>query len=108
MRSMPWAFSVEVSTYDQTLLSTSFRAIARPIEPDTASPPVVEKAMAMAMPPASPRTSVRSVACRAAEPWLEVTSLLPVISLVMVCLTVLPVPTPVPANAPVVWGPAAP
>ena len=84
-------------------MSTSLSEMARPTEPETALPPEVEIASARAAAPASPLTSLLSIAWMTAFPPPEVTLAWFTIEDEIACRTVFSVPTPAPAKAPVAW-----
>ena len=83
----------------QTLSSMVFSATATPTDPDSAVP-LAERATATATAPASAVICALSVACTLAVPCVAATMLWETVA-AMVCLMVLDVPTPAPANAPV-------
>ena len=76
-----------------------FSATATPTDPDSAVP-LADRATATATAPASAVMCALSVACNRAVPSVAWTVLFAIVA-AMVCLTVLDVPTPAPANAPV-------
>ena len=98
-KSTPEAVNVELFSVAKTSSSMVFSATATPTDPDSAVP-LADRAKATATAPASAVMCALSVACNRAVPCVAWTVLFAIVA-AMVCLMVLDVPTPAPANAPV-------